>query len=136
MDKANLIAALLICTFVIDRLVAAVFFIGSYRNAEERPENNRKAARFLLTGILAAAAVVAFDFLRVLQTVWPSKPLLDAVVTWLVIVAAGQQLSSFIGDRGASPKPAAAPAREQALRVSGTLKLDDKSENVLRLQSS
>jgi hypothetical protein len=142
MPKANLIAALLLCAFVIDRLVATIFFIGSYRKAEERGANNQKLMRFVFSALFAAVAVYALNFLRVLGTFWPKgtpDPLLDAAVTWLVIVAGTERLSSFIGDRAAvaakPPEPVMAPS-EQKLRVAGTLQLDDKSENVLRLQHS
>ena|SRR5947208_7223045 len=123
MPKANLIAAFLICAFVIDRLVTAVFFAASYRNESARAENNQKVIRFLISGIFAAVAVLAFDFLRILNTIWPSKPALDAAVTWLVLVAGAQQLSSFIGERGAAAKPPAPRPADQTLRVSGTLQL-------------
>jgi hypothetical protein len=138
MPKANLIAALLLCAFVIDRLVATIFFIGSYRKAEERSENNRKVVRFLFSALFAAVAIYLLGFLRVLDTVWPSagqpNAMLDAVVTWLVLVAGAERLSSFVGDRGASAKPAEPAAPSQKLQVAGTLQLDDKSETVLRLQ--
>jgi hypothetical protein len=137
MPKANLIAALLLCAFVIDRLVATIFFVGSYRKADERSENNRKVVRFLCSGLFAAVAIYLLGFLRVLDTVWPGagqpNASLDAVVTWLVLVAGAERLSSFVGDRGASTKPAES-ASPQKLQVAGTLQLDDKSENVLRVQ--
>jgi len=136
MPKANLIAAFLIRAFVIDRLVSAIFFVASYRNPVERAENNKKLVRFLVSGVFAAAALYAFGFLRILNSVLPSQPELDAVVTWLVLVAGAERLSSFIGDRGAEVKPAAAPAPDQKLRVAGTLQLDDSSEKILRMQHS
>jgi len=135
MPKANLIAAFLICAFVIDRLVSAIFFVASYGNAAQRAENNRKLIRFLVSGLFAAAAIFAFDFLRILNTVLPSQPLLDAAVTWLVLVAGAERLSSFIGDR-ASAAPAETRPADQKLRVAGTLQLDDSSEKILRMQHS
>ena len=138
MPKANLIAALLLCAFVIDRLVAALFFAGSYSKPDERSANNRKLVRFLSSGVFAAVAVYFLTFLRVLGTFWPAgtpNALLDQFVTWLVIVAGTERLSSFIGDRAMPVKaPEAVPAKEQTLRVAGTLQLDDRSEPVLRLQ--
>ena len=139
MPKANLLAALLLCAFVIDRLVAAIFFTISYRNAAEREANNKKLARFVFSALFAAVAVYALDFLRVLGTFWPAgapSALLDAAVTWLVIVAGTERLSSYIGDRSVPVKAPDAAAAEQKLRVAGTLQLDDKSEPVLRLQRS
>jgi len=135
MPKANLIAGLLLCAFVIDRLVATIFFAGSYRNVEERAANNRKLVRFLLSGLFAAVAVYALDFLRVLGTFWPSgtpNAQLDAAVTWLVMVAGAERLSSCIGERDL-PASQTAPS-DQTLRVAGTLQLDEQSEPVLRLQ--
>lgn len=138
MPKANLVAALLLCAFVIDRLVAAIFFVGSYRNAAERSENNRKLVRFLFSGAFAAVAIYMLGFLRLLDTVWQSasqpNATLDAAVTWLVLVAGTERLSSFIGDRSAAAKPAGANAPAQQLHVAGTLQLDEKSETVLRMQ--
>lgn len=139
MSKANLIAALLLSAFVIDRLVAAVFFIGSYSKPADRSENNRKLLRFLFSGVFAAAAVFAFDFLRVLGTFWPGghpTALLDIAVTWLVLVAGAERLSSFIGDRALEVKANAATAPQQKLQVAGTLQLDERSETVLRMQRS
>jgi len=136
MSKANLIAAFLICAFVIDRLVTSIYFVASYRHPAERAENNRKLIRFAISGVLAAAAIAAFDFLRILNTVLPAQPLLDAAVTWFVLVAGAEKLSSFIGERAADMKAATPAAREQKLRVAGTLQLDQSSENVLRMQHS
>jgi len=133
MPKLNLIAAFLICAFVIDRLVSAIYFVASYRNQTERTENNRKIVRFLIAGAFAAAAVIAFDFLRILKEVWPSKPAIDALVTWFVLVAGADQLSSLLGVDGAE---SSAGGGEQTLHVSGTLQLDAEGEKVLRLQRS
>jgi hypothetical protein len=136
MPKANLIAALLLAAFAIDRIVAAIFFAGAYFKAADRRESNRKIVYFIFSGMLAAIAVVTFDLLRILGTFWPptGRPdaRLDAVVTWLVLVAGADRLSSFIGE-GAG-KAAAPAAKAQELRLAGTLAVDDKSENVLRLQ--
>jgi hypothetical protein len=137
MSKTNLIAAFLICAFVIDRLVTSLYFLASYRDPAARGENNRKLLRLAIAGVFAAVAIYLFDFLRILNTVWKSSAALDAAATWLVLVAGAEKLSSFIGDRASDAKPAApAAAPEQKLRVSGTLQLDPAGENVLRMQRS
>jgi hypothetical protein len=136
MSKANLIAAFLICAFVIDRLVTSLYFLASYRDAAQREENNKKLLRFALSGVLAAVAVYAFDFLRILNTVWKSNATLDAIATWLVLVAGAEKLSSFIGDRAADAKPATPASSEQTLRVTGTMQVDKAGENILRMQHS
>ena len=138
MPKANLIAALLLCAFVIDRLVAGIFFLDSYRNAAERAANNKKLVRFLISAAFAAVAVYALGFLRVLATFWPSgapSALLAGAVTWLVLVAGTEKLSSYIGDKAVAVKPPDAAA-QQNLRVAGTLQLDEKSAPALRPQHS
>jgi hypothetical protein len=138
-SSANLIAAVLLTAFVIERIVAVGSFFVSYRRvrldkdglAKVKP-SRRNSLRVLedtfwrtaVAGAIAAAVLYQFEWMRLLHTfrvVGHSTG--DAVLTWLVLVCGTERLSSFIG---AGADEAVGPvARQAALKIDGTLAADD-----------
>jgi hypothetical protein len=95
---AQLIAAVLIVAFVIERVTATVEFFLDDMPPEAR---RRKIGFVVLGGVLAAAAVWLFD-LRLLRDGMQITKGPDALLTWLVIVAGADRIRGFIASPGAS----------------------------------
>jgi prepilin signal peptidase PulO-like enzyme (type II secretory pathway) len=112
MDKtAQLIAAVLIMSFVLERIIAAVMFLFD----KESPDRWRTIGRIALGGALAAIAVWKID-VRVLRDGMHviTHPRADTLLTWLVLVAGADKISSFTV---AAPKAASAPAPKPEIHV-------------------
>lgn len=93
MDQtAQLIAAVLIMSFVLERVIAAITFVFD----KEVPDRKRTITRVALAGILAALAVWKID-VRVLRDGMhvATHPRADFLLTWLVLVAGADKISSF-----------------------------------------
>jgi hypothetical protein len=135
-SSANLIAAMVLTAFVIERAIAAGSFIlaairlrgvNSAEAAAARKELNSTLLRTLVAGAIAAAVIYRFQWMRLLETFGVHDHTnASAVLTWLVLVCGTDRLSTFIGagaDKAASPKANAT----SALEVHGTLAVDDAS---------
>lgn len=93
MDKtAQLIAAVLIVSFVIERITATITFFFD----ETRTDRWRKIGLVAFSGVLAAIAVWRID-LRVMRDGLQvgTHPRADLFLTWLVLVAGADKISSF-----------------------------------------
>jgi len=128
-SSPNLIAAMLLTAFVIERAIAAgAFFVSLFRLRGEdqagRDELKRTFWRTLFAGLIAAAVIYNFRWMRLLATFNVSgHDMADAVLTWLVLVSGTDRLSTFIG--AGADKAASSRAKEAALEVHGTLATDD-----------
>ena len=110
MDKtAQLIAAVLIVSFVIERITATITFFFD----ETRTDRRRKVALVAFSGVLAAIAVWRID-LRVLRDGLQvaTHPRADLLLTWLVLVAGADKISSFTA-ASSSLKTAAPPPKPE-----------------------
>lgn len=135
MSKPDLIAALLLCAFIISRIAAGLMFLGSIVALARREDEEsipllrdklRALVAFVLTGTLAAIAVWQISRLRMLASFGQELPdLIDAMVTWLVLVAGSERLSAFVGDSAPKPAPAPAATKDQPVKVAGTLRLSE-----------
>src|SRR5687767_5792137 len=96
-DTAKLVAIVLLASFAIERITAAVswaletariYKLDPARTARIRAKQTRKLALLSLAALLAAG-VVAFADLRVLKALNLSKtpPELDYAISWLVLFA-------------------------------------------------
>src|SRR5258706_6074052 len=125
-SPANLIAAMLLTAFVIERAIAAgAFVVSLFRlKGEAREELLGTLWRTLIAGAIAAAVIYKFDWMRLLSTfdVY-NHPDADKVLTWLVLVSGTDRLSTFIG--AGADKAASSRAKEAALEVHGTLAVDN-----------
>jgi hypothetical protein len=107
-DTGRLIAIVLIASFAIERLVAAVgFFID--RDALPPSARKQKVVLFFVAGAIGAV-VIALTKIRLLSAVQIGEPsdALDYFVTWLVLVGGADRIREFIGGSGGggSQKPA------------------------------
>jgi len=106
MDKtAQLIAAVLIVSFVIERITATISFLFD----KTSPDRGRKVALIAISAALAAIAVWKID-IRVLRDGMQiaTHPRADLLLTWLVLVAGADKISSFTvaPSREVAPPPA------------------------------
>jgi uncharacterized membrane protein HdeD (DUF308 family) len=126
MSNASLIALLALCAFIIDRVVATVMFIVSYTKA--RHEHKQKLLYGFISGVLAIVLMLIFRDMRIGPTLF-GKATFEPILTWLVLVAGAERISSFVGD--SAPKPGTAEG-ERTLQVTGTIQLDAENAEALR----
>jgi len=102
MDKtAQLIAAVVIVAFVIERITgAATFFIDG---KAKTPEGRRTVGTMCFAAVLAGLAVWQLD-LRLLREGVHITTSWDALFTTLVIVAGAERIRDFIASPGSAPK--------------------------------
>jgi hypothetical protein len=125
---------MLLCAFLIDRIIASVLFVASYIRAasdkSKKGEKSRKELRktfvyFFLSGSLAVAAMSVLKGLRLDLSAFPGGSELSPVITWLVLVAGADRVSAFAGV-AAAPAPAAETEGVE-VQVSGTLRIDPET---------
>lgn len=133
MPPAKLVATIVLCAFIIDRIIATLMFASSYlqvrrdstrKGAARRADHRRKIIYFLLSGALGAAVLVLLPDLRLDLSSFNALPTsMPAVLTWLILVAGADRISAFVGV-GSDAKPAEEASDTVELRVSGTLRVD------------
>lgn len=114
MDKtAQLIVAVAIVAFVIERITsAATFFIDG---KEKTREGRRTVGLIAFAAVLAGLAVWKFDLRLLREGVHiTTQPGWDALLTTLVIVAGAERIRDFIASPGAAP---AAPKESKGLPI-------------------
>ena len=124
-DSARIITTILLASFAIDRTVACIGFLLDHRAARARGDEEslktvekqkRQIWLFLLGGALAAVVVVLAD-VRILRLLRQApNPILDGVLTWLVIVAGADRIRAMMQGVQGPPPP---PKKEVVLVVDG-----------------
>ena len=114
----RLVAIIILTSFATERIVAAADYLLGLIGpdaAQRRREAPRKLLLIALGGFITAAVVVLAN-IRILQLVTPNAPpLLDLVLTWLVVFAGADLVRTLLqggGGSGASeksPEPVKAP---------------------------
>ena len=107
MDKtAQLVAEVLIISFVLERIIAAITFLLDRKVSDRR----RTIERVALAGALAAIAVWKTD-VRVLREGMQvlTHPRVDMLLTWLVLVAGADKIGSFTVAASKPPTPPPKP---------------------------
>ena len=99
-ETGRLIAIVLIASFAIERLVAAVGFLID-RDALPPKARNQKIVLFFVAGVIAAV-VIWVTGIRLLMSAHIPSPIhgLDFFVTWLVLVGGADRIREFIGGSG------------------------------------
>jgi hypothetical protein len=132
MDSKS-VATVLLAAFVIDRIIAALMYVGATvslpRATDEkaiaiRKEHGRKFVYFVLS------AVLCYIVVRMMKTdefsfggiAAPLNPL----ILWIIMVGGANRISEFIG-KNEAPAPVPLKARTSELHVVGTLSLDRES---------
>jgi len=113
----RLVAIIILTSFATERIVAAADYLLSLLGpdgAGRRREAPRKLLLIALGGFITAA-VVELANIRILPLVTPDPPpLLDLLLTWLVVFAGADLVRTLLQGGGgsgasASPEPAKAP---------------------------
>ncbi|HSB10271.1 MAG TPA: hypothetical protein VLM38_12360 [Blastocatellia bacterium] len=126
-DGVTAIALVFLASFAIDRIVTAILFLASFVGKGEREgaraERLRKLVYFVLAGILSVAVLVLGN-IRILRTmgVPDANPLLDALLTGLILMGGAEQLSGVLH---APSEPAT--EHEKPIQVTGSLTIEDTS---------
>ena len=98
-DTARLIATVLLASFVIERIIAALSFLTE---PKQLPERAKSFYRFLVAAILAAVAV-GFANIRILAHLDAAakvSPWIDYPLSWLVLVGGADRIRDFVGAGG------------------------------------
>jgi len=136
MPSASVVATILLCAFVIDRIIASVMFVASFLEVSRaktkkalatRKELRRKFIFFVLAGSLGLLAIYAAPGLGLDLNAFPKlSPAASAILTWLVLVAGADRISSFIGVGSEAP-PADEETESVEVHVAGTLRVDPET---------
>ena len=134
MAMSVLIATMLLCAFVIDRIIASVMFVASYievkddetrKGLAKRQQLRQSLLYFFLSGSLALIAMLAIRGLRLDLSAFPNGSIVSPILTWLVLVAGADRISAFAGV-GSTPAPQAEQETVE-VRVVGTLRVDPET---------
>jgi hypothetical protein len=139
LDGVSALALLLLCAFVVERVVSGALFVvpslgvlpdpAQVEDAAARAAVERKYAylRFFLSGALVAAILWQWSSLRILalfsQLSDAVPAWLDPAVTWVVLMGGAERIAAFV--RLPAGGPAAEKREEQRIEVHGSLTLDD-----------
>jgi hypothetical protein len=131
LDPTTTVAAIVIASFAIDRLVTAFLFLLSYRWAWADPASLDSPARsqgerrfklwYFVLAILLAALVFIGGGLSVFSALgFPPNTLLDGLVTTIVLVAGSDRLAALlkVPDRGK-----ASTGSDRPIQLTGTVTL-------------
>ena len=117
MDKtAQLIVAVAIVAFVIERITATgIFFLD---RKQETPEGRRKIEVICFATLLAGIAVwlLGLHLLRDGARI-TAPPLIDVLLTTLVIVAGAERIRDFIATPAAAPAPAPEQSKAPPIKI-------------------
>ena len=106
-DTGRLIAIVLLASFAIERVVATVdFFLDG--DALTAPAKKRKLVLFFITAVLGMV-VIALAGVRVLAALGlkTPNPIIDLLVTWLILVGGADKLGQLLGGGGSGGGSAA-----------------------------
>jgi hypothetical protein len=136
-DGVNVIAVLVIASFAIDRIVAALLFVVGFFGprgqalsdatfvSEPSAARKRKLVYFLLASALCAVVLVALPDFRVLAGLgYAANRALDTFITALLVLGGSDRISDLLGKTpgGSAPEAASAP---KPIEVTGRLILEE-----------
>jgi len=136
-DGVSVVAQVVVASFVIDRVVSGVLFLGLIAHIVPDPESTDDAKQrisadrgyklvyFILAAVLVVVVLISFPEIQVLKAMGMTgmTEALDRFVTGLLLIGGAERLSQFLQPAGGGKKSEMAP--EQAppppLKVEGTL---------------
>lgn len=130
MPTAAMVTTLVLTALVIDRIVASIAFLTTYRRVSRQKdeasraaavEYRRKIVFVFISGCLSAVALV-FVKVRIL-----SESPIEPFLTWFVLVAASDRIAGLMGSQQTTQS-----SGHSDFHVTGTLTLDDESTARLR----
>lgn len=128
--EANVVAAVLLAAFVIDRIIASLMFATTCLTLSKRHDDaaveqlsefKRKFVYFIISAVLSVIALRFIPY-RTITLGNISDPAIKTLVMWLILVGGADRISDLIGS-------SAAPAPEKPkmeIHVYGTMKFDQK----------
>ena len=135
-DGVTALVLVLIASFAIDRIVTAVLFLASFAGIVSDPASrepgtdNERASKvyklvyFVLAGVLGVVVLAYFGNVRILQAIGLQNvnPLVDTIVTGLLLMGGAERLSGFIqtpgGEGAEKPEP-------KPIQITGKLTIED-----------
>ncbi|MEK6324251.1 MAG: hypothetical protein AABN33_21645 [Acidobacteriota bacterium] len=150
-DGVSVLALIVVASFVIDRVVSGVLFVASLAHIVPDPERADSVTKragaekmyklvyFILAGLLVVAVLVYFPDVRILKAmgVQGITPILDKLVTGLLLVGGAERLSQFIQTPGSGQKSESKPEPPlPPIRIEGTLMLIRSSEQTRQLRTT
>lgn len=144
MDGITAIAAILIASFAIDRLVTGTLFVLSFIKSFNRvfpdpaleqdavartaAEKKRTLLYFTLAALVALGVVVGYGNVSILAAVGFStiNPKLDRILTGLVLIGGAERLADIL-KWGAAGGIQRASAESKPLEITGKLILEDSA---------
>ncbi len=140
-DALSVTAMLVLAAFVVERVTAGVLFLFSFSAtwkqhfpnpaaiADERQSfdatRKNKLAYFVLAGSLVLLVVVLGPEIRVLHALdMTAPPILDAVLTWLLLVAGSDRIAELVPARGAE----SFEKKTKPIRIEGEVTLVEAKE--------
>jgi len=140
-DSVNVIAALIIAAFAIDRIVAGLLFLigfcGKRAQAISDPAFGsdpqsarlRQLAYFLVAAALCAAVLIELPGFRVLSGLgYPANSTLDTLITALIMLGGADRMSDLAGKL---PEAAQTPPAPKPMEVTGRVVLEEPGEGHL-----
>src|SRR6266849_81197 len=110
LDGVTVVAVILIASFAIDRVVSALLFLLSLSKSFPEPASKKyQVWYFCIAGILAIFVIAYWGNVRILAAVgYPPdpNPVLDALLTGIVLVGGAERLATMLklpGAAGAGP---------------------------------
>jgi len=151
-DGVSVVAQVVVASFVIDRVVSGVLFLGLLAHIVPDPEatddarqrvradRRYKLVYFILATALVVAVLISFPEIQVLRAMGltgMTEPL-DRFVTGLLLIGGAERLSQFLQPAGGGKKPEVAPEQPAPppLKVEGTLILVSPPEETARIRSA
>lgn len=146
-DGVNVIAVLVIASFAIDRIVAALLFLAGYFGpraqalsdaafvtepvAAARAARNRKLVYFVLAGVLCAVVLKELPQFRVLAGLgYSANRAVDALVTALIVLGGSDRMSDLVGKLPGGAALDAAPPASKPIEIRGRVVLEDPGKGV------
>ena len=141
-DGVTAIAVILIASFAIDRIVAGLLFVLSYTPLVSDPKGEQDSDRrhqaekkhkfmyFVLSGALAIPILGWFGGVRIFSIIgFPNiDPVLDTIVTGLILVGGSDRVSAIIKATGASA--GAGKSEGGPIEITGRLVLEDSGKTI------
>jgi MFS family permease len=137
-NGVNVIAVLVIASFAIDRIVAALLFVVGFFGpraqalsdvasvSEPTAARKRKLVYFLLAGTLCAVVLIALPNFRVLAGLgYPANSALDTFITALIVLGGSDRMSDLLGKLPGGSAPEVAPSAPKPIEVTGRLILEE-----------
>jgi hypothetical protein len=151
-DGVSVVAQVVVASFVIDRVVSGVLFLGLLAHIVPDPEATDDASQriradrlyklvyFILAAALVVAVLIFFPSIQVLKAMGITEiaEQLDRFVTGLLLIGGAERLSQFLQPASGGKKSELSPEQlaPPPLKVEGTLILVSTPEETARIRST